>query len=240
LVNLAIGAYKKEMNKNRISTIHALLSLIIPVIPIFYPALLQFVTKSMAIYAVIFFSFFYFSNQIRPYKPADGITAFRLLIAVFLLLLIPHNYLAPLIIFSIIIFAEVLDGLDGKIARRTGPTKFGAIWDMETDAWFILSLSFITVFYLDYPWWILGFGLIRYFFYFIFYFLKPDSAAFPKKLSFFSKTICVSTVLSLALFWIIPNTPGIYLGFIILSLLLVSFFWEGWVYLEIRFQTKNR
>lgn len=228
------------MKNNIVFTIHALLSLIIPVILFIFPEQLSLVIYGFVIYTIIFFSFFYFANQIRPYKPADGITAFRLLIVVILLLVIPHNYLPSLFVFLIILFAEILDGIDGKIARRTGPTKFGAIWDMETDAWFILSLCLVAVFYQGYPRWIMGFGMIRYFFYFVFYFLKPENAAFPKNLSLYSKTICVATVLLLALFWLIPLKMGIYLGILNLSLLLVSFLWEGGVYLELRSQTRKR
>jgi len=227
------------MSNKLLFTFHALLSLVFPLLPFLNQKILPITTRIITLYALIFFSFFYFLNQIRPYKPADVITAFRLLIAVFILYITPKNIIPFFVIFLLIVFAEALDGIDGKIARKTGTTQFGAIWDMETDAFFILILSYISVFYLNYPWWILGFGMIRYLFYFIFYSLKPENAGFPKSLSKFSKTICVSTVLILGLFWIIPIKPGKFLGFINLLFLTASFLWEGNFYLKLRSQTKN-
>jgi len=226
--------------KNRVLfTFHALFSLFIPLISFLNSKLLPLITLLISLYTLIFFPLFYFRNQIKPYKLADLITAFRLLIAVFILFITPFNVISYSAIFFIILFAEALDGLDGKIARKTGATSFGATWDMETDAFFILILSYISVFYLNYPWWIIIFGLIRFLFYFIYYSLKPDNINFPKILSKFSKTICVSTVLILALFWVIPIKPGIYLGFANLVLLTVSFLWEGVFYVKLRSQTKN-
>ncbi len=228
------------MGNNRIFTLHAALSLILPLLAFIVPNLHFYVSLGIAFYALIFFSYFYFYNQIKPYKPADGITAFRLVIALVLLVTIPQDILSPVFVFFIIIFAEILDGLDGIIARKTGPTKFGAVWDMEIDAYFILILSFITVFYLNYPWWILGFGFMRYLFYFIFYFLKPEGAKFSKSLSHYSKTICVATVLLLALIWIIPIKTGLIMGFILLALLVISFLWESAFYISIRSKTRKR
>lgn len=227
------------MNNRLLFTFHVLFSLFFPLIPFLNSKLLPLITLLLSLYALIFFTLFYFRNQIKPYKQADLITAFRLLIAVFILFITPLNLISYSAIFFIIIFAEALDGLDGKIARKTGTTSFGAIWDMETDAFFILILSYISVFYLNYPWWIIGLGLMRFLFYFIYYSLKPVNIHFPKSLSMFSKTICVSTVLLLALFWVIPLESGIVLGLIILFLLTVSFLWEGVFYLKLRSQTKN-
>jgi hypothetical protein len=234
-----IGGGEFVYMNTKLFSCHALFSLTIPLTPFLNPKLLPLVTLIIFLYAFIFFTVFYFRNQIKPYRLADLITAFRLLIAVFILFITPLNFIPYFAIFLIIVFAEALDGLDGKIARKFGTTPFGAIWDMETDAFFILILSYISVFYLNYPWWILGFGLIRFLFYFIFYYLKPDNVDFPESLSMFSKTICVCTVLILSLFWIIPIIPGIFLGFINLLLLSISFLWEGGFYLKLRFQTKN-
>lgn len=218
---------------------HAAVSLLLPQIPILFPGLVSLTTLILAIYAPVFFAYFYFGNQIKPYKPADGITAGRLFLALFILFGTSSNYFSCLIIFLLILFVEALDGLDGYVARKTGTTRFGAVWDMETDAFVILILSYISVFYLNYPWWILGFGMIRYLFYFLYYNIKPDKTVFPKNLSRFSKTICVSTVLVMALFWVIPTNTGIFLGLINLLLLIVSFLWEGSYYLELRSHTKN-
>jgi phosphatidylglycerophosphate synthase len=55
----------------------------------------------------------------------------------------------------------LLDGVDGRVARRTGSvTAFGARFDMETDALLILVLSVLLVAPLG--WWVLLSGLARY------------------------------------------------------------------------------
>jgi phosphatidylglycerophosphate synthase len=57
--------------------------------------------------------------------------------------------------------ALVLDGVDGRLARRNGnATRLGAAFDMETDAFLILVLSVYVA-----PgagWWVLAIGLARY------------------------------------------------------------------------------
>ena len=59
--------------------------------------------------------------------------------------------------------ALVLDGVDGRVARRTGSASvLGARFDMETDAFLIMVLSVYVA--LDFGWWVLGFGLARYLF----------------------------------------------------------------------------
>jgi phosphatidylglycerophosphate synthase len=57
----------------------------------------------------------------------------------------------------------VLDGVDGWIARTSGAvSRFGARFDMETDAAFILAVSILTWQYGKTGPWILMAGLMRY------------------------------------------------------------------------------
>lgn len=59
--------------------------------------------------------------------------------------------------------AAVLDGVDGPLARRRGEaTAFGARFDMETDAWLILTLSVLVWRFDKAGAWILVSGLMRY------------------------------------------------------------------------------
>ena len=60
---------------------------------------------------------------------------------------------------------SILDGVDGWIARRTGQaTAFGARFDMETDALFILVLSLLTWQWGKAGAWVLLIGVMRYLF----------------------------------------------------------------------------
>jgi phosphatidylglycerophosphate synthase len=57
----------------------------------------------------------------------------------------------------------VLDGVDGWFARRTGMASvFGARFDMETDAFFMLVLSALVWRHHKAGAWVLGIGLMRY------------------------------------------------------------------------------
>lgn len=105
---------------------------------------------------------------------ANTITALR----VVLLALLPvaasagATFLIPL---SLLIL--VLDGLDGWLARRyTLSSEFGAFFDKETDALFLLLLCGVAAFQGALPLWILGAGLLRYGFVVVLFFAPvPDT-----------------------------------------------------------------
>jgi phosphatidylglycerophosphate synthase len=64
---------------------------------------------------------------------------------------------------AIAIVVLVLDGVDGGLARLAGETtRFGARFDMETDALLILMLSALCFQFGKAGMWILGAGLLRY------------------------------------------------------------------------------
>lgn len=63
------------------------------------------------------------------------------------------------------VFALMLDGLDGWLARRSGQAStFGARFDMETDALLILLLSVLALNFGKAGPWVLLSGLLRYIF----------------------------------------------------------------------------
>jgi phosphatidylglycerophosphate synthase len=56
-----------------------------------------------------------------------------------------------------------LDGLDGHLARRRGsPSPFGALFDMETDAFFVLMVELVAFQRGEAGGWILLTGVLRY------------------------------------------------------------------------------
>lgn len=67
------------------------------------------------------------------------------------------------ILVSATVVITVLDGLDGWYARRSGMSSvFGARFDMETDAFFMLVLSTLVWQHGKAGIWVLGIGLMRY------------------------------------------------------------------------------
>jgi phosphatidylglycerophosphate synthase len=81
----------------------------------------------------------------RQLGPADLVTLVRLVLscAVCALVLDPVPDAASPVVASVIaLVAILLDGIDGRVARRTGTaSELGARFDMETDAFLILVLS---------------------------------------------------------------------------------------------------
>ena len=114
---------------------------------------------------------FVLSNRQHPsqFGLANCITLARLIITALLastigsLHLITETGLWTLIAFAI--SAALLDGLDGVVARTRGETSsFGAKFDMEVDAAFILILALLVWELSKIGPWVLAAGLLRYIF----------------------------------------------------------------------------
>ncbi|MFI7483512.1 CDP-alcohol phosphatidyltransferase family protein [Kocuria sp. M1R5S2] len=116
----------------------------------------------------------------EPYGPADRITVARSVLVAVSAALLPVG-LAPVLeriadrpadawcwaVFAVALPAWVLDGIDGRVARRTGTaTQAGARFDQEVDAALLLILSVAVAVRLGLPgaWWVLLIGLMRYLF----------------------------------------------------------------------------
>lgn len=99
-------------------------------------------------------------------SPADRVTLVRAVVAACCAGLLFHADTATALgwwLSALAAVALVLDGVDGWLARRTGTASaFGARFDMETDAFFILVLSGL-VWQLDKAGpWVLAIGAMRY------------------------------------------------------------------------------
>lgn len=80
-----------------------------------------------------------------------------------LILLPPAASVHPAALIALSLLILVLDGLDGWLARRrTLASEFGAFFDKETDALFLLLLCGLAAFQGTLSAWILGAGLLRY------------------------------------------------------------------------------
>lgn len=123
---------------------------------------------------------------------------------------------------SLCLIALILDGVDGRVARATGTeTEFGARFDMELDALFILGLC-LAVFALERAGiWVLALGLMRYGFLAagrVWPFINntlPDS--------FRRKTVCVWQLVTLIVA-LLPVTPaGLAFWSLLLALVLLCY-----------------
>jgi phosphatidylglycerophosphate synthase len=98
--------------------------------------------------------------------PANRVTLFRALLVGGVLALVADSLRGPVPVVTVVAFgavALILDGVDGKVARRTGSsTALGARFDMEIDAILILGLSVFVAEKLG--WWVLAIGGLRYVF----------------------------------------------------------------------------
>jgi phosphatidylglycerophosphate synthase len=92
---------------------------------------------------------------------ANAVTALRFAFASSLGL-VPHS--VPLWLLGVaVLVVFALDGLDGWVAKRRGESsEFGAFFDMETDAYFVLLVGIVLLQRGRYGAWVLCAGLLRY------------------------------------------------------------------------------
>ena len=125
---------------------------------------------------------------------------------------------------SLCVIALILDGVDGKVARATGTeTGFGARFDMELDALFILGLCLAVAALERAGIWVLALGLMRYGFVIaggIWPFINQ-----PLPDSFRRKTVCVWQLVTLmvALLPVTPDALAFWSLVLALALLCYSF-----------------
>lgn len=130
------------------------------------------------------------------------------------------------------LLALILDGVDGTIARRTGSqTAFGARFDMELDALFILGLCVAVLALGKTGPWVLALGFMRYGFVVAARVLPFLNRSLPD--SFRRKTVCVWQVATLMIA-VLPMTSAAFATWtlaIALLLLTYSFFTDmHWLY----------
>ncbi len=190
-------------------------------------------TVVLTISGFSFLSLFLFIGP--PSRTADVITLLRpaggsaLLLSVTLIGFVPSSYF----LFFGLIALEFTDLIDGIIARRQGTTERGSVIDAESDAFFILLLSFTVYFYLYEKIWILALGMARYVFGLLFLlplFQSSDADLhFSRAFSIYAKTVCVFTAGALIAFFApfsLDRFASI-AAFAVLAALIGSFLWEA-------------
>jgi phosphatidylglycerophosphate synthase len=126
---------------------------------------------AVAFFAVLFAAVVRVAGAHHPYPrfgPANGVTTIRAILAALAAGLLVAHPASPVVLWPVIgmtALMAALDGLDGGLARAMRmPSAYGARFDMETDAAFILVLSALVWKYEKAGVWVLCCGLMRYVF----------------------------------------------------------------------------
>ncbi len=162
-----------------------------------------------AIIALLVLRFWTPGSALRGLGPANRLTYLRgLLIAAIAGCLVVPEWLRahalPCCVLSLL--ALLLDGIDGAVARHTQTASpFGAAFDMELDAFFVLVMSLACWLSARAGVWVLAIGLMRYA-------LLAAALAWPRLRgevppSFFAKLVCVIQLAALLLA-LAPWTPA--------------------------------
>lgn len=133
------------------------------------------------------------------------------------------------------LLALILDGVDGKVARATGSqSAFGARFDMELDALFILGLCVAVLALGKAGIWVLALGLIRYAFMAASHVVHWLNSPLPE--SFRRKTVCVWQIVTL-LVAVLPPVTDLFAS-ITLATAIALLAWS--FYLDIRWLYQRR
>ncbi len=124
---------------------------------------------------------------------ANGITLARALLVFWMATLLPFPAALEALVWPFAITALavlIMDGFDGAVARRTGTSSaFGARFDMELDAFYLLVLCGAVMALDKAGPWVLALGLMRYGFILAGYCWPALQGSLPE--SFRRKTVCV-------------------------------------------------
>ncbi len=162
--------------------------------------------------------------------PADKVTLTRAVLAcgVAALTADSFNGQTPVAVFvALSTIALILDGVDGRIARRTGTVSaFGARFDMEVDSFLVVVLSVYVGHTMG--WWVIAFGAARYVFVAAGWALPWLRGSLPPR--YWAKVVAaiVGITLTLAAASILPDAVTTVVLLIALGLLAESFGRHTW------------
>ncbi len=145
------------------------------------------------------------------FGPADRITLARSVLVLFLATLTGFPELLRDFAWFYVLLglaALIMDGADGHVARRTGTASaFGARFDMELDAFFILTLCLALMVLGKAGPWVLLIGLMRYGFVIAGWCWNWLNRPLPE--SFRRKTVCVWQMVTLMVA-LLPPVPDMF------------------------------
>ena len=156
---------------------------------------LRFVAVSLGVFVVAILPLLVLARRhldTGKFGLANGVTLFRLALTAMLcaLLLAPTQPALLWLCIGIATTALLLDGLDGRLARRfDSSSRFGARFDMEVDALLICVLALLAWHFERAGIWVLAAGLLRYIFVAAAVVLPWLRAELPERLR--RKTVCI-------------------------------------------------
>jgi phosphatidylglycerophosphate synthase len=123
--------------------------------------------------------------------------------------------------------AETTDFFDGRVARRRGPSRFGATWDMENDAFFTAALSHVVLLVSGAEPIFVLIGLMRY----LYVLILPYHSApphMPAVYKGYAKVVAAATAVTqiVVLAPVIPAAVRTTALTVVLILLVISFAWD--------------
>lgn len=170
---------------------------------------LQPVAAALAAESVVAFLWLFAEGGVPARRPANAVTSIRAAVGIVALVVVAlgagPKALVVAVTYGLLVLGEISDFTDGYLARRLGPTAFGARLDMETDALFMLVLSIAAVAWYGLPRWIIVSGLLR-FAVALPFFLLPEPR-FPRAFSLFAKIGCAASAVAL-LVTLAPPAPA--------------------------------
>lgn len=185
---------------------------------------IYFLVASIAITCGVVRHFWKTQQSPGAFGPANTITLCRnFLVAVIINILLfnygPHE---SMLIASLSISILIMDGLDGYVARKLNIcSDFGARFDMESDAFFILVLCIATISVYGAPYWIILIGAMRYLYVLGQYFYQPLNL--PVRDRYSRKVFCVIQIVALVLPFTEVLQKGIWELLLLVSLMLLAF-----------------
>jgi len=158
--------------------------------------------------SLLSFIYFYYKHwQVAgsfrfAYEPANLVSGFRLFGLVFLFGFYELFAFRQIAVLTLLIL--ILDGLDGYLARKYNTASdFGAYLDMETDAFFVMALTYLIVQLDLMPLWVIVLGLIRYIYFLLIRWWKPPER--KERRSFLGQFIAVFLMGSLVSCFLLPK-----------------------------------
>ena len=166
----------------------------------------------------------------RTMGPADLITLVRAVLVGGVAALVADSFVGPIpvvVLAALAVVALVLDGVDGRVARRTGTVSaVGARFDMEVDSVLVLLLSVYVARSLGV--WVLAIGSVRYVYWFAVRLLPWLRRPVPPR--YWCKVVAAvqGIVLTAVAAGVLPGVAAVLALLVVAALLAESFGREVW------------
>ena len=176
-------------------------------------------------------------HPFQRFGPANGVTLMRAVLVALVASSIAEPAASSIAWATVIATMAIvaLDGVDGWLARRTQMNSaFGARFDMETDAFFMLVLSVLAWHHHKAGVWVVAIGMMRYAFVAAGWLLPWLSR--PLRPTVRGKTVAVATLITLGTALAPPVPPSV--STLACAIALGTLVWSFWI--DVRFLWNSR